>query len=77
MSTRGNMRRARGCAAMPFAVSISPTGAIAGNVELKCPITPDLVGAAIIAGTIDPRRVTMTFTTDRNQDQITLDRLDH
>lgn len=68
---------ARGCAAMPFAVSISPTGAIAGNVELKCPITPDLVGAAIIAGTIDPRRVTMTFTTDRNQDQITLDRLDH
>ena len=71
------MLSARGCAAMPFAVSISPTGAITGDVDLRCPITPDLVGAATIAGTADPRHVTMTFTTGRNQDQITLDRLDH
>lgn len=71
------MLSARGCATMPFAVSISPTGAITGDVDLKCPITPDLVGAATIAGTADPRHVTMTFTTGRNQDQITLDRLDH
>lgn len=71
------MLSARGCAAMPFAVSISRTGVLTGAVDLKCPLTPDLVGAAIIAGTVDPRHVTMTFTTDRNQDQITLDRLDH
>lgn len=71
------MLSAPGCAAMPFAVSISPTGTLTGTVDLKCPITPDLVGTAGISGTVDSRRVRMIFTTDRNQDQLTLDRLDH